>query len=134
MDHRTPLLSIFSIRGDVDLTVASVLIISHFGASEDLVSCAEEAGSQGLPLMATANQPGSAVELSANVTFPIAADHEPAFKVRPITQSLTGLSAIAFVQFQHDRPWLGYRWREDRSAEFRSRVVEPVARAHRHGA
>lgn len=83
--------SVFSLGGGVRLNAAGVLMISQSGASQDLVLCAESVVSQGAPLVAITNRPGSPVENAATVTLPIAAGPELAV---PATKTVIGSIAV----------------------------------------
>lgn len=83
--------SVFSVGRGVRLDGSAVLLISQSGASEDLVLCAKGVVSQGMPLIAITNRPGSPVEALANVTLPIAAGAELAV---PATKTVIGSIAV----------------------------------------
>ena len=93
--------SVFSVGGGVSLLGATVLVVSQSGASEDLVRSAKGARANGATVIGLINQPGSPIELIADLTLLIGAGPELAV---PATKTVIGSVAAGMALLSALKP------------------------------
>ena len=93
--------SVFSVGNGVSLLGATVLVVSQSGASEDLVRSAKGARANGATVIGLINQPGSPIELIADLTLLIGAGPELAV---PATKTVIGSVAAGMALLSALKP------------------------------